>query len=89
MKKYIFIILLALTSSITIKAQCVVDTTIKTKGIYPRILPQAKEDSAYDQTIQFKMPKDTQSILGLITYDSITITNITNIPKGINYICNT
>lgn len=89
MKKYLFIILFVLTSSAAIQAQCVVDTTIKTKGIYPRILPQAKEDSVYDQTIQFKMPKDTQSILGLVVYDSITITNITNVPKGINYICNT
>lgn len=87
MKKYIFISIFVFVSVATIKAQCTPDTTIQTAGIYPKNLPDAREDSLYDEVVQFKMPKDTQSIFGLIKFDSISITNITNIPSGLVYQC--
>lgn len=87
--KKIFLLTLVLFSLSTFKtiAQCAPDTTLTTPGIYPKNLPDAKEDSLYDEVVQFKMPKDTQSFLGLVKFDSITIMSITGIPSGITYAC--
>ena len=87
MKKFIFISILFIGCSVKLIAQCTPDTTITKSGIYPKSLPDAKEDSVYDQTIQFKMPKDTATPFGTVTFDSISIVSITNIPKGLNYKC--
>lgn len=88
MKKIILLTILIVGSSMHLIAQCTPDTTYTKPGIYPKNLPYAKEDSTYSETIQFKMPKDTNSILGLVKFDSIAIFAISNIPKGLTYQCN-
>lgn len=89
MKKiFLLSLIFCFFSIIKSEAQCTPDTTITTPGIYPKNLPDAKEDSIYDEVIQFRMPKDTQSFLGLVKFDSISIISISGIPSGITYDCN-
>lgn len=71
--------------------QCSPDTTIKSSGIYPAVLDNAKEAIAYSQVIQFFINKDTLvSYLGqqiLANIDSIKITGVNGMPAGFTYAC--
>ena len=73
MKKFIFISIFVFITKLGIYAQCKPDTTIITPGIYPKNLPEAREDSLYDEAVQFKMPKDTQSFVGLVKFGDVKV----------------
>ncbi|MFY8021495.1 MAG: T9SS type A sorting domain-containing protein [Bacteroidia bacterium] len=88
---YSIILISAFTIAKESKAQCSPDTTIKSSGIYPAVLNNAKEAIPYTQVIQFFINKDTlvtylgQQILANI--DSIKITGVKGMPTGFTYAC--
>jgi hypothetical protein len=89
---YSIILISFITFSREVSAQCTPDTTIKSSGIYPAFLDNAKESVPYNQNIQFFINRDT-----LVTYlgqqivaniDSIKITGVKGMPAGFSYACN-
>ncbi|MFN5323491.1 MAG: T9SS type A sorting domain-containing protein [Bacteroidota bacterium] len=66
------------------KSQCIPNTTYSGAGIYPDSLPDATAGVTYDQDVTFVMLTDT---LGLTIFD-YQITNISGLPIGLNWQCN-
>jgi len=91
MKHLIFTILAICTFNISY-SQCIPDSiSHHYTGIRPTQLPNAKANNPYNQTIQFKFPKDTTvSVSGFpinATITSIVIKNVKNLPKTMTYAC--
>ena len=71
------------------QAQCVVDTTGTTVGWTPSPLPDGCVGQPYNQVIQFVFPNDTTlPVIGTVPFTQFDVTTITNIPAGLNYVCN-
>ena len=75
---------LALVASHIAFSQCVPNTNYSGAGIYPDTLPDATAGSPYDEDVTFVMLTDT---LGLTIYN-YQITNISGLPIGLNWQCN-
>ncbi|MEM6270363.1 MAG: PKD domain-containing protein [Bacteroidota bacterium] len=69
-------------------AQCT-PSTITTPGIYPDPLPDGCAGQPYNEIVQFVFPVDTVISGFTIPFDSFRIDNVTNLPGGISYVCNT
>lgn len=79
---------IALLSQYFSYSQCIPDTTLKKPGVYPKNLPNGYVGTLYNQSIQFKFPKDTVTLAGAGYFDSIRITKIQNLPSSYSYKCN-
>lgn len=85
--------LLAFTGRV--QAQCTVDPTLTSEGIYPDTLRHGCQGVAYTDTIQFVFPADTTVAIpfppGSITipFDSFTVQSVNMMPTGLTYQCNT
>ncbi len=97
MKKFYFLLAVALLAVSTIQAQCVIDTThlpSGSPGVYPSAdsLPCIHRTVLYSQTIQGRIQssKDTtiSGISGTITVDSVQIDTINGAPNGITWVTN-
>ncbi|NUM30742.1 MAG: T9SS type A sorting domain-containing protein [Bacteroidetes bacterium] len=70
-------------------AQCTPDTSIHKAGFYPKTLPDAQLNVAYEQTINFKIFKDTVvNVFGsdqTAIVDSAVIVNVKNMPPGLSF----
>jgi hypothetical protein len=100
---YLFALLFVMATLQTIAQGCLVDANLATQpGIFPPapgyvdanrliVMPNANVGSLYSQTAQIKVPVDTiVDTLGfqlVATIDSLKIDRITNLPGGINYVC--
>jgi hypothetical protein len=99
--KQFYSLLILMSLSFMISAQCTPDTTLQNTGIFPPAgsipvgtmiqLPTATVGVAYDEVIQVVIPVDTLiDTLGSsfpATVDSMVITNITGLPPGISFSC--
>jgi len=90
-KKLPLIIILAFAGLINYaNAQCVPDISITTPGIYPDSatgLPGGFVGVPYSETIQARVPVDT-NLSGLpVIITSITVTSLTGLPPGLPYSC--
>lgn len=84
--------LLAICLSTSVYAQdCVPDSSLKKPGYKPDSLPPATVNMAYKQTITVQSFKDTYKMVFTqkipVTIDSIIVTNIKNLPAGMQYKC--
>jgi hypothetical protein len=87
MKKALaFVLLLFVFTGISAQV-CIPDTNIKSSGMYPSVLPDATTGSQYNETVQFKFPKDTMVSGNPITLDSLQIANVEGMPTGFTYQC--
>lgn len=87
MKKLLsfFIAVFAFTA---ISAQvCTPDTSIKKVGLYPRILPDGIAGSQYNETVQFKFPKDTVFSGISVKLDSLKVSLVEGLPDGYSFKC--
>ncbi|MCC6722831.1 MAG: T9SS type A sorting domain-containing protein [Bacteroidia bacterium] len=89
MLKIIPIIALFFLHGIKLFAQCTPDTSIHKAGFYPKTLPDAEINKLYDQTINFKIFKDTVvDVLGspqTAVVDSAVIMKVDNMPPGLTF----
>lgn len=85
--KHFFTLAMLSLLSISMNAQCTPDTSIKTPGIHPSVLPHAIEDSMYSIDLQFKVPSDTVTPFGSLHFDSIALLGIGNMPAFMSYQC--
>ncbi len=69
-------------------AQCTPDLSYTNTGIYPKIIPAAIEGQAYDQVINFVFVKDTSVNDISVTFDTLIIDSITNLPPTISFAFN-
>lgn len=96
--KKLFVILIALYSSVAAFAQCTPDPSVTQPGLFPpdSLMPCIVQTEPYDTVIQFKNfstinPSDfgiTTPFPILITVNWIRIDSIINLPSGIDYECN-
>ncbi len=74
-----------------VKAQCTIDTSIHTTGVYPSFIDSAEIGVAYNQVIQYHMTSDTTVVYNGNSYDaridSMWITSIKGLPAGFHYVC--
>lgn len=70
---------------------CEPDTNFKSTGSYPTQLAEAFLNTPYEQTIQFRIPSDTNIIYNGVnvnaTLDSAVITEVIGIPANFVYTC--
>lgn len=89
MTKIIPIFLLFFLAGLKIFAQCTPDTSIHKAGFYPKSLPEAQVNVAYDQTLNFKIFKDTVVLVfgspQTTTVDSAVIVDVKNMPPGMTF----
>lgn len=83
MKRYLILLLILLTS-VSLHAQCTIDSSQTAPGIYPDTLQAAVVNQMYNQDITFVMITDT---LGL-TISNFHLANVTGLPAGMTWQCN-
>lgn len=66
---------------------CTPDLTYTEPGIYPKQLPEAHVNEPYNETIQFKFPKDTSYLGFVVPIDSVEILSVEGLPKDFKYVC--
>ena len=70
---------------------CTPDASLMTTGLSPNVLPNAKVNTMYDQTITVRLFKDTTGMLGTatipVTVDSMLLLDIIGMPTGFTYQC--
>lgn len=71
------------------QAQCLPDFILTYNGLYPRELPRAQENKAYDQKIHFKWPTDTSLGANKIVFDSLQLLEIKNLHSSISWVTDT
>jgi hypothetical protein len=90
-RKIIFTFSFLCLSALSIKGQCVGDTSLKSPGFKPATLPNAKVWDGYDQAISVLTPRDTKvlisQVLLSIKIDSIKATGVYGLPPGFEYTC--
>ncbi len=75
-------------SSVTAQV-CVVDPQYTSPGIYPSdTLADMEEAVAYNEVVQFVFPVDTVLFGFTLAFDSFLVSQVTQIPAGLNYECN-
>jgi hypothetical protein len=94
--------LIAMFSLLAIQAQCIVDTSLHTPGIYPpfgsyqdsqsnTVLPIINPGVVYSEVIQIVVPTDTMidtlNSQFPATVDSFKVTNFSGLPPGFSYEC--
>jgi hypothetical protein len=68
---------------------CQVDSQYQAPGIYPsNTLAPMDVGSSYDHLLQVVFPEDTVLFTQTFPYDSFVISQVTNIPAGLNWECN-
>ena len=95
MKKF-YAILISVIIAGSSFAQCVIDTTnLLAPGMFPTAphLPHVVRDSAYDQTIQVRIPATQSQNFGgfvdvTIRIDSVRLDSLLGLPNGINWSAN-
>jgi hypothetical protein len=93
MKKLLLITFIALGAlSPQLRAQCTIDTSPTTPGLYPDSLEWACVGQMYDQTITLVFANDTTiSVPPLpplaVNFLTYKITSIQNLPAGLSYAC--
>ena len=89
MSKIIPIFTLFFLYGINLFAQCNPDTSIHKAGFYPKTLPDAEVKKLYQQTINFKIFKDTTVIVfgspQIAIVDSAVIVKVDNMPPGLSF----
>src|SRR5262245_59919481 len=65
-------------------AQCVIDSSQTSSGVYPDTLPDATAGQFYTSDITFVMITDT----GGLTISNFEILNVTGVPIGLTWQCN-
>lgn len=94
MKNIALTIIISLGFVLSANAQCVIDTSVNQVGLFPpdSTFPCIERGQFFDEVIQFKnfdvVDGSTVGIPGIFTVQIVKITNISNIPNGINYACN-
>jgi len=71
---------------------CTPDATITNPGTYPTSLPDGTAGDYYEESVQFRIPADTNvdfngNIVNAII-DSIKVLGVQNLPSGVTYACN-
>jgi PKD repeat protein len=85
MKKAFFIALgIFSVSTLSLKAQCVIDYTQTQPGIYPNILPSGMVGETYSEGITFVMPLDTSGF----NFTNFYIQSVSGLPLGLSWQCN-
>lgn len=79
--------MLGLTLPQTAQAQCMVDSTITSPGIYPDTLAPGCIDTPYTAVVQFAFPSDTVIFGQTLQFDSFVVTAVNNVPAGLNWQC--
>jgi hypothetical protein len=74
----------------TVSAQpCVVDNQYTSPGIYPSdTLADMTVSVAYNEVVQFVFPVDTVLFGFTLAFDSFLVSQVTQIPNGLNWECN-
>ncbi|MBK9451723.1 MAG: T9SS type A sorting domain-containing protein [Bacteroidetes bacterium] len=68
---------------------CVVDNQYSSPGIYPSdTLADMTANAAYNEVVQFVFPVDTVLFGFTLAFDSFLVSQVTQIPNGLNYECN-
>jgi hypothetical protein len=92
MIKHIFLVAFTAVSAFSANAQiCTPDTSLKVSGFLPAQLPEAEQDSFYNESISVLTFRDTFQQIGQlklpVRVDSIKVTNIKGLPPGLTYKC--
>ncbi len=80
----LFLLVLLTGQSLSLHAQCTIDSTQTIPGVYPDTVADAVVFNAYSQDVTFVMITDT---LGF-TITNFQIAAITGLPAGISWVCN-
>lgn len=74
------------------KAQCSIDSSYSSWGLFPTPLPEGCVNSPYNEIVQFVFPKDTTvpGPFGPITlpFDSFKVEGFVDVPPGISFTLN-
>lgn len=84
MKKSGLLLVICLLQSILVQAQCTIDSSNTSPGIYPDSLPAATTGQPYSQDVTFVIPTDT---FGL-NITNFQIVSISGLPVGLTWTCN-
>ena len=68
-------------------AQCTPNPGITQPGIYPDSLPSATAGTPYSETLQVRVPADTNYLGQTVPIVSVAITGISGLPPGFTYQC--
>lgn len=92
MKKLILSLSFACLAYGAMAQSCTPDQTITSPGTYPDILPDGTAGSYYEESVQFRIPADTNVDFNGTTVnaviDSIKVVDVKNLPAGVSYACN-
>lgn len=92
MKKAILSFFLSLALSGAMAQNCTPDQSISAPGYYPESLPTGIVGQYYSQSVQFRIPADTNVIFAgnsvNAIIDSLKVMNVLNLPTGLAYACN-
>lgn len=92
MKKLILSLTFASFALGSFAQSCTPDQTITSPGTYPDILPDGTAGEYYEESVQFRIPADTNVDFNGTTVnaviDSIKVIDVQNLPSGITYACN-
>lgn len=91
MKKLLLSLFATSLISLHVSAQCVPDNTLNTTGVYFDVANVPCLNQPYSQTIQMAIKNDTAVALPGLTInvqlDSVIISEVKNMPTGLNYEC--
>ncbi|MEI6766764.1 MAG: T9SS type A sorting domain-containing protein [Bacteroidota bacterium] len=68
-------------------SQCTPDLTMTSPGIFPPALTTACVNSPYTDTVNIVFKEDTVLFGFTLAMDSVKVTNVLNLPAGMNYSC--
>ncbi|MEI7596905.1 MAG: T9SS type A sorting domain-containing protein [Bacteroidota bacterium] len=83
-KIFTFILILFIIKA---NAQCVPNTSYTSRGAYPSVLTNACVGSPYSEKVTIVFPTDTVLFGFTLAFDSMLVTDVKNLPDGINYSC--
>ncbi|MFM7021362.1 MAG: T9SS type A sorting domain-containing protein [Flavobacteriales bacterium] len=87
-KKLLVLAAFIITLGNSVEAQCLPDQNLTNPGFYPSSLPDAVAGQSYSQILQFKLATDTTYMNMSGTIQSVTLSEVKNLPSGFTWSCN-